>query len=193
MVDNQFSFKLEVKKRVKLAGLELEDFRRREREEAVGKLKNAMAADAMLDDESSSDEEMDVSTSGPSVKRDIIAKPEHQRQKSGHTGFFKEAKNKFPMYPYHPEHIKWDEYGEFVRKEEFSDFGVSAAGGPSAESQLDDHADGDKGLYGARAAGGGGGGGDDEHDYTEVPTKCVSELVNLHVKAQCTYIDFEGE
>ena len=180
-----------MKKRIKLTGLELEEFRRREREEAAGKSKIAAASDSMLDDESSSDEEMDISTSGPSVKRDIIAKPEHQKQKSGHTGFFKEAKNKFPMYPYHPEHIKWDEYGEFVRKEDFSDFGVSAGGAASAESQLDDLADGDRGLYGARAAGGGG--GDDEHDYTEVPTKCVSELVNLHVKAQCTYIDFEGE
>ena len=183
-------------KRIKLTGFELDDFRRREREEAGLKSKIAAASDSMLDDESSSDEEMDVSTSGPNVKRDIIAKPEHQRQKSGHTGFFKEAKNKFPMYPYHPEHVKWDEYGEFVRPEEFSDFGVSAGGfgAGSAESQVDDLADGDRGLYGARAAGGsGGGGGDDEHDYTEVPTKCVSETVNLHVKAQCTYIDFEGE
>ena len=175
---------------MKLTGFELDEFRRREREEAAGKSKISSAADAMLDDESSSDEEMDVTVSGPNVKRDIIAKPEHSRQKSGHTGFFKEAKNKFPSYPYHQEHLKWDEYGEFVRKEEFSDFGVSAGGGGgSAEDQLDDLADGEKGLYGARAAGV----GDDDHDYTEVPTKCTAHWEDFHVLAQCTYIDFEGE
>jgi len=31
------------------------------------------------------------------------------------TGFFKQAKKAYPMFPCKEEKIKWDEYGEFVK------------------------------------------------------------------------------
>jgi cleavage and polyadenylation specificity factor subunit 2 len=181
-----FLLQLEVKKRVKLTGAELDDFRRREREEA-GKSK---ALESMLDDESS-DEEMDSAAAGGDapVKRDIIAKPDQGQKASSHSGFFKESKNKFAMYPYHQETLKWDEYGEHVRRDEFADFRDGV--GPTAESQIDEKDD-EKNIYGSRV-GGGGAVVEEDPDYTEVPTKCVSEMQTIHVKAQIHYIDFEGE
>ena len=29
--------------------------------------------------------------------------------------FFKQAKKAYPMFPFHEEKIKWDEYGEIIR------------------------------------------------------------------------------
>ena len=31
------------------------------------------------------------------------------------TGFFKQAKKAYPMFPCKEEKIKWDEYGEFIK------------------------------------------------------------------------------
>lgn len=87
------TIELEVKKRVKLSGSELEDYRRREKEEGL----KAKQSESMMDDESS-DEEMEVESG---KKHDIIMKSEPKQQ----TGFFKSIKAKYPMYPFHEEKV----------------------------------------------------------------------------------------
>ena len=36
-------------------------------------------------------------------------------QNKGRTGFFKQAKKAYPMFPLVEEKIKWDDYGELIR------------------------------------------------------------------------------
>ena len=40
-------------------------------------------------------------------------------QSKGRTGFFKQAKKAYPMFPHTEERIKWDEYGEIIRYDNF--------------------------------------------------------------------------
>ncbi len=121
LIDNGSDRKIRVvhKKRVKLTGAELEEFRRKEKAAAAESKVKATTDSMLIDDESSSDEEMEVGMSSSTgvVKRDIIAKqPEGARgggsgsgeqagRKAAHTHFFKESKNKFSMYPYHQETV----------------------------------------------------------------------------------------
>ena len=90
------------------------------------------------DDDSSSDEEIETTTKATSssskpVKHDIIMRPSAsetdpstgasggaQRVPSGRT-FFKSTKSKFPMYPHYEEKIRWDDYGEIIKPEEWVD------------------------------------------------------------------------
>ena len=50
------------------------------------------------------------------VKHDIVMKPESAKKQSG---FFKSNKSRFPMYPCHEDKIKYDDYGEIIRPEDF--------------------------------------------------------------------------
>jgi len=36
-------------------------------------------------------------------------------QGKSRTGFFKQAKKAYPMFPFSEERLKWDEYGEIIR------------------------------------------------------------------------------
>ena len=35
------------------------------------------------------------------------------------TSFFKNAKKSYPMFPFHEERIRWDEYGELIKPEDY--------------------------------------------------------------------------
>merc|ERR1712015_244497 len=52
------------------------------------------------------------------VKHDIVMKPDSIKKQSG---FFKSNKSRYPMYPCHEEKIKYDDYGEIIRPEDFMD------------------------------------------------------------------------
>ena len=93
------------------------------------------------------------------VKHDILMKPEIKKQ----TGFFKSNKSKYPMFPFHEEKIKYDDYGEVIRYEDFMDVSESVAQGVDLSSPPPDQEP------------------EDEPETTEVPTKCVSSLQNFKV------------
>lgn len=150
-------------KRIKLSGQELEDFKKKE------KKKNEELMN--IEDESSSDEEMMEQKPNKAVKHDIImrstAENEGQRNK-----FFKSTKYKFPMYPHQEEKIRWDDYGEIIKPEDWVDHSIASTQPITDQEDIDD----------SPAAG----------DMSEVPTKCVQQNVTLNIKAQIQFIDFEG-
>lgn len=165
---------LEVKRRVKLTGAELEEFRAKEREQ--NKKAHASLVEEALDESSdSSDEEMEITRPGDKaskVKHDILMKPEMVKKQ---TGFFKSNKSKYPMYPFHEEKIKYDDYGEIIRLEDYMDTGepVVAAAEDNGNQQEEPEQE-------------------ETQEVAEVPTKCVSSIQNFQVNANIQYIDFEG-
>jgi len=163
---------LEVRRRIKLTGQELEDFRREEKEKNK-KAHNSLVEEALdVESDSDSDEEMDESLDkGGKVKHDIMMKPEAKRK----PGFFKSNKSKFPMFPFHEEKLKYDDYGEIIRIEDF----LMDTGETSQAVQDNDTNEGGDNL-------------EEAPDVAEVPTKCVSSWQNFHVKASVQWIDFEG-
>ncbi|XP_041353692.1 cleavage and polyadenylation specificity factor subunit 2-like [Gigantopelta aegis] len=165
---------MEVRRRVKLEGAELEDFmtKKHQKEAKEAKLKS----EAKMDEDESSDEsetEMEVDNIfAPKTKgkHDLMMKSEGKSR----TGFFKQAKKSHPMYPYHEEKIKWDEYGEFIKLEDFLILDmITGQEEEKKESEVTTTEDLQK-------------------DVMEVPTKCISSNVTLDVNASVLYIDFEG-
>lgn len=71
------------------------------------------------DSESDDDIEMSIISKG---RHDIVIKQEGKL--SG--GFFKVTKKQYPMYPFHEEKIKCDEYGEIIKPEDYKLAEVSA-------------------------------------------------------------------
>jgi len=112
---------LEVRRRIKLTGAELEEYRQKEKEKEKKNVSSLV--EAALDEESDSEDEIEVSFTkagdkSKPVKHDIVMKPDSVKKQ---TGFFKSNKSRYPMYPCHEEKIKYDDYGEIIRPEDFMD------------------------------------------------------------------------
>jgi len=161
---------IEVKRRVKLVGQELEQFRANEKKNS-SKLLTSLVEEA-LDSESDSDEEMEVSKSGDNknktIKHDIVMKADSGKKQ---TGFFKSNKSKYPMFPCVEEKIKYDDYGEIIRIE---DFIMDTAEPVDHVADVNEEAE------------------DDVPDKEEVPTKCISSVQAFQINCGIQYIDFEG-
>jgi len=161
---------IEVKRRVKLVGQELEQFRANEKKNS-SKLLTSLVEEA-LDSESDSDEEMEVSKPGDnknkSIKHDIVMKADSGKKQ---TGFFKSNKSKYPMFPCVEEKIKYDDYGEIIRIE---DFIMDTAEPVDHVADVNEEAE------------------DDVPDKEEVPTKCISSVQAFQINCGIQYIDFEG-
>ncbi|XP_022244624.1 cleavage and polyadenylation specificity factor subunit 2-like isoform X3 [Limulus polyphemus] len=160
-----------VKRRVRLEGAELEDYMRKEKEKELeaAKLKAEKGGD-MEDSDSSedSDIEMEVDIVGK-AKHDLMMKTEG---KSRGGGFFKQAKKSYPMFPVREEKIKWDDYGEIIRPEDFMILDIN----PTEDENKENREENDETLQ----------------DITEVPTKCVAVSQTLDINASVQFIDFEG-
>ncbi|XP_021378418.1 cleavage and polyadenylation specificity factor subunit 2-like [Mizuhopecten yessoensis] len=164
---------MEIRRRIKLEGGELDDYLKKKQEKVaeMARVKNEQEND--LDDESSdeSEAEMDIDTyaSGTKGKHDLMMKSEGKSR----TGFFKQAKKAYPMFPYTEEKIKWDEYGEIIRPEDYT----------ILEAPIQDEVTAMDSV--AREV-------ESMQEVSEVPTKCVSATVTLDINANIQYIDFEG-
>uniref|UniRef100_A0A803JRS7 Cleavage and polyadenylation specificity factor subunit 2 n=1 Tax=Xenopus tropicalis TaxID=8364 RepID=A0A803JRS7_XENTR len=103
---------IELRKRVKLEGKELEEYLEKEKlkKEAAKKLEQSKEADLDSSDDSDAEEDIDQTTSHK-AKHDLMMKNEGSRKGS----FFKQAKKSYPMFPAPEERIKWDEYGEIIK------------------------------------------------------------------------------
>jgi len=175
------SIPLTVRRRVKLSGQELEEYRAKEKE--LNKKSHASLVEEALDDESDSDEEMEVVVKDTKlgteklvkqVKHDIMMKPETGKKQ---TGFFKSNKSRYPMYPCYEDKIKYDDYGEIIRVEDFMM--------DTNESQPVEHQDSVEPQEEYEVD-------EVEQDKEEIPTKCVSTTQNFQIKASVQFIDFEG-
>ncbi|KAG5882199.1 hypothetical protein JTB14_021850 [Gonioctena quinquepunctata] len=151
---------LTVERRVKLEGAELEEYEKRQKERNDD-------VEAKEDDSDSDDDiEMSVISKG---RHDIVIKQEGKI--SG--GFFKVTKKMYPMYPFHEEKIKCDEYGEIIRPEDYK------------LAEVSEGEDNKENLIIKK----------EEEDITEIPefpTKCIVLPRTVQVNCQVQYIDFEG-
>jgi len=159
---------IEVKRRVKLVGQELEQFKANEKKQSS----KLHLVEEALDSESDSDEEMEVSKPGDNknkiIKHDILMKADSGKKQSG---FFKSNKSKYPMFPYYEEKIKYDDYGEIIRVEDFlMDTSEPVDNVVDVKEEVED-------VF---------------HDKEEVPTKCVSSVQAFQINCGIQYIDFEG-
>ncbi|OCT65073.1 hypothetical protein XELAEV_18041315mg [Xenopus laevis] len=164
---------IELRKRVKLEGKELEEYVEKEKlkKEAAKKLEQSKEADLDSSDDSDVEEDIDQITSHK-AKHDLMMKNEGSRKGS----FFKQAKKSYPMFPAPEERIKWDEYGEIIKPEDFlvPELQVTEDEKTKLESGL---TNGDEPM---------------DQDLSDVPTKCVSTTESMEIKARVTYIDYEG-
>lgn len=166
---------LEVKKRVKLEGRELDDYLEKEKikKEAERKLEQEKEVDMDSSDESDLDDDLEQPAVVKSKHHDLMMKSEGSRKGS----FFKQAKKSYPMFPTHEERIKWDEYGEIIRLEDFLV--------PELQANEEEKIKLESGLTnGAKEP--------MDQDLSVVPTKCVSSIENLEIRARVSYIDYEG-
>ncbi|KAL8565141.1 cleavage and polyadenylation specificity factor subunit 2 [Nucella lapillus] len=164
---------LEIRRRVKLDGAELEEYHKKKQEDETGdarrKIQHAFKDDD-LDDSDDSETEMEVEGAAK-IRHDLMIKGEGKSK----PGFFKQAKKAFPMFPFHEEKIKWDEYGEIIRPEDY----MIAEAAPVEEEKVQKEAEP----------------AEEEEptpDVSDVPTKCVSSTITLDINASVQYIDFEG-
>ncbi|KAM4713509.1 cleavage and polyadenylation specificity factor subunit 2 [Anableps anableps] len=165
---------LEVRKRVKLEGKELDEFLEKEKikKEAAKKLEQAKEVDVDSSDESDIEDDLDQPAAVKTKHHDLMMKGEGSRKGS----FFKQAKKSYPMFPVHEERIKWDEYGEIIRIEDFLV--------PELQATEEEKSKLESGLTN----------GDEpmDQDLSVVPTKCVSSIESFEIRARVTYIDYEG-
>ncbi|XP_011305603.1 probable cleavage and polyadenylation specificity factor subunit 2 [Fopius arisanus] len=149
-----------VKKRVRLEGAELEEHQRlqKARQEQL-KQEHMEIADVS----SESEDEIELGRHDLLVKQEI--KP----------GFFKQNKKQYPMFPFHEEKIKIDEYGEIVNPEDYK----IADAAPETDDKMNVDVKPEEAAVVPEIA-------------ADVPTKCVQVTKTINVNASITYIDFEG-
>lgn len=155
---------LEVRRRVRLEGAELEEQQRKEREAKEARTEKSEDVDMS----SESEDEMDMTAVGRG-RHDLLVKQETKVQ----TGFFKSSKKQHPMFPFFEEKVKFDEYGEIIRSEDYK----MVDSNPEAEDNKENVEIKEEEVT---------------VDITEVPTKCVSSVRQVRVLAQVQFIDFEG-
>ena len=102
------------------------------------------------------------------MKHDIVMKPDSVKKQSG---FFKSNKSRYPMYPCHEEKIKYDDYGEIIRIEDFMMDTTEQVDNVQDVHEMPD---------------------EEVVDKEEVPTKCVSTVQSFQINCSVKYIDFEG-
>lgn len=163
---------MEVRRRIRLEGAELEEYLKKKQEKEAQEKRSQLETEK--DESSDSETEMEVDSGIPTpgtskLKHDIIVKQEGK----GRTGFFKQAKKAYPMFPYVEEKVKWDEYGEIIKPEDYM-----IADAPSTDEALSAE------KLVAES--------DHLQDISEVPTKCIAVTVTLDISANIQYIDFEG-
>ncbi|KAL3873495.1 hypothetical protein ACJMK2_036605 [Sinanodonta woodiana] len=159
---------------MKLEGAELEEFLKKKQEKEEEQRNKADMAEN-LESESSDESEEEMEIDGMSypisskAKHDLMMKNEGKSR----TGFFKQAKKSYPMFPFTEERIRWDEYGEIIKPEDYIILDTTPM---DEEMATEKRAISDESMQ----------------DLSEVPTKCISVTVTLDMNANIQYIDFEG-
>ncbi|KAF6032670.1 Cpsf100 [Bugula neritina] len=176
---------INVKSRVKLDGEELAEYHKKKMEEKMEEERLRAEHEDQEDSESElSDEEPEAHIPGEKQdQHDLLLTNTHTKSRSG---FFKQAKKMFPMFPYVEEVLKWDQYGEIIKLENFQFSEVKLVDpplqmAPSLElepGRAEEIMEVDEEVTGVE---------DDN-----IPTKCVATPRTLNIAAKIVYIDFEG-
>ena len=174
LIDNpgKQQISLQVRQRVRLGGKDLEDYIQQKKDKAAeaARLKAEKLKRDKQEFESSSESEGEEETEYVlgKTKHDLMIKSETKSK----GGFFKQAKKSHLLFPAVEEKIKWDEYGEIIRPEDF--MVVDNPVQEEVKMEVDTK----------------------EEPATpvieEVPTQCISSKETFDVQANVIFIDFEG-
>ncbi|KAK2170652.1 hypothetical protein LSH36_1g04012 [Paralvinella palmiformis] len=103
--------------RVRLEGEELEEHLHRQKE------KEAEEAKIKADQEKKEREELESSSESEEEEEDTTIRTRHDlmlvSESKQRAGFFKQAKKSYPMFPIREEKLKWDDYGEIIRPDDY--------------------------------------------------------------------------
>ncbi|XP_055375909.1 probable cleavage and polyadenylation specificity factor subunit 2 [Condylostylus longicornis] len=165
---NGRKIEVDVRKRVELEGIELEEYL----QTRGNKLNQPDKNDALED---SSDSEYDLEMNVITGKHDIVLKPDTKAP----LGFFK-SNRKHVVFPFLEEKFKSDEYGEIINLDEYRIVDISTE--PPTENPQTFTNEVSESMEK----------GEDYNVNHEKPTKCVSSRKLIEVNAQIQYIDFEG-
>ena len=94
----------------------------------------------------------------------------------------KHPRKVFPMFPCKENLIKWDDYGEVIKAEDYSMVSESLPVNMFDNKLYDE--DGNLIVEGEENA--------NNEAKNDIPTKTITETVNLNVRAKLLFIDFEG-
>lgn len=159
------TIEMTVRRRMRLEGVELEDFLQQQRLKINHSVKEE-AAGISSDSDSDGELEMWVVTG----KHDIPVRHDVRT-----TGCFKSNKRHHAMYPFHEERTRADDYGEMIKPEDYRLAEIVDAEGeirdvppaPLLKQEPDE-------------------------EMAEIPSKCVTTLRQVHIKANIQYIELEG-
>ncbi|XP_028396324.1 LOW QUALITY PROTEIN: cleavage and polyadenylation specificity factor subunit 2-like [Dendronephthya gigantea] len=182
LIDNPGTTKidLEIKTRIKLEGAELERYwevqKEKEKDKKITDSGNKSKETIAESDSDSEDEGVGL-TFGGKARHDLMMSDEKRGNKSS---FFKQAKS-YPMFPCKEEKVKWDEYGEIIRPEDYVIPETTLPEEKKVKTEPADAVMSDTEMVPV---------GND--DRFSVPTKCVVEKRTIDIKCSHMYIDFEG-
>ncbi|GAB6020668.1 cleavage and polyadenylation specificity factor subunit 2 [Chamberlinius hualienensis] len=168
---NMKTVNLEIRQRVRLEGAELDEYLKRDKEQEIARqkaIKQKSDVGEESSEESDDDLDQDVNHVCGKLNHDLMMKSKGKSR----GGFFKQAKKSYPMFPCKEEKIKWDDYGESIRPEDFM--------------ILDSNPTEDEVKAKMEVS------IEDVQDISEVPTKCVKTTMMVDIRASIQYIDFEG-
>ncbi|CAH0728143.1 unnamed protein product, partial [Brenthis ino] len=159
------TIELTVRKRVRLEGAELEEFMQQQRIKVNNSIKEE-AGGLSSDSESDGELEMWVVTGRHDIPVRSDARP---------AGCFKTNKRHHAMYPCHEERARADDYGEVIRPEDYRLAEIVDAEGeirdvPPAPPQKPEP----------------------EEEITEIPSKCITSVRQVQIRANIQYIELEG-
>lgn len=188
---------LVVKKRVALEGEELLEYKRRKAERDAEETRLRMERARRQAQANESDDSDDDDIAAPIVPRhsekdfrsfdgsendahtfDIMAKWDNQQKAS----FFKTTKKSFPMFPYIEEKVKWDDYGEVIKPEDYTVISKIdlRKGQNKDEPVVVKKREEEEEVY-------------NPNDHVEeMPTKCVEFKNRVEVSCRIEFIEYEG-
>ncbi|XP_047033861.1 probable cleavage and polyadenylation specificity factor subunit 2 [Helicoverpa zea] len=158
------TIELEIRRRVRLEGAELAEFMQKQ-----VKLNNTVkeeTAGISSDSDSEGELEMWVVTGAHDI-------PARAAQRAA--GCFKHNKRHHAMYPFHDDRTRADDYGEIIRPEDYR-----LAEIVDAEGEIRDVPPAPPTKQ------------EPDEEMTEIPSKCVSSIRQVQIKANIQYIELEG-
>ncbi|XP_059058233.1 probable cleavage and polyadenylation specificity factor subunit 2 [Achroia grisella] len=156
---------LPVRRRLRLEGAELEDYLQHQRLKINNSIKEETAG-LSSDSDSEGELEMWVVTGRHDIPARGAARP---------SGCFKANKRHHAMYPFHEERTRTDDYGEIIKPEDYRLAEIVDAEGeirdvpPAPPPKIEP-----------------------DEEMIEIPSKCVTTMRQVHVKANIQYIELEG-
>lgn len=173
------SITIDIKRKVPLEGIELDEYYDNLAKKSLIKddplSKNLESID-IGSSSSDDDADDDIATLGPlngDTKHDIMKIAESKAK----SGFFKHTRKIYPMFPFREELIKWDDYGQIIKPEEFT------RGAELAHEQVNENRikreDEEMAV-------------DMKKEIDETPCKFINEEKIFSIKIRSMYIDFEG-